>query len=191
MTKQSVQTFFCHSFVNIFMSKKLLIYGLAFGSAAAALSYIYMVNIAMSKQLWIHLISILGEFLLIPGTAILLFLKGMKREKPDEFYLGKAVFMGFILSVIIASSVSLFYSYIAQFRPEIVQGFIDIKIAQLRMNPAFGKLTAKEVEDNITAIRESYSTSGQFRYQLYLGAARGLFISAILAFVMKAKPARA
>jgi uncharacterized membrane protein len=172
------------------MSKKLLIYGLAFGSAAAALSYIYMVNIAGSKQLWLHLISIFGEFLIIPGVAIYMFLKSLKQSNPEEFLLGKSIFLGFILSVIIASSVSLFYSYMAQFNPELINGFIALKIEQLKQNTSVSKLTAKELEENITAIRESYSTAGQFRYQLYLGAARGLFLSAVIAYMMKAKSNR-
>lgn len=169
------------------MSKKLLIYGLAFGSAAAALSYIYMNYVAIRPEPWMHLVSILGEFLIIPGTAIYLFLRSMKQNDPAGFTLGKGIFLGFFLSVIIASSVSLFYSYMSQFNPEIINGFIDRKIAMLKSNPKFMALAADEIEKNIQAVRDSYSVGGQFKYQLYLGAARGLFLSAIIAFFLKAR----
>lgn len=169
------------------MSKKLLIYGLAFGSAAAALSYIYMNYVALSKEPWMHMVSILGEFLIIPGAAIFLFLRSMKQADPANFTLGKGIFLGFFLSVIIASSVSLFYSYMAQFSPELIEGFISRKIAMLRSNPKFMALSAEEIEKNIQAVRDSYSVSGQFKYQLYLGAARGLFLSAVIAFFLRAR----
>lgn len=172
------------------MSKKLLIYGLAFGSASAALSYIYMIYIALNPNIWVHLISVLGEFIIIPGTAIYLFLKAVKLNNPEEFLIGKAVFLGFFLSVIISSSVSLFFSYIAQFRPEIIQGFIDLKVNQLVKTDFFSKLAKKDQLDNINAVKESYSVGGQFKYQLYLGAARGLFLSAIIAFILRAKTKR-
>ncbi len=190
MTKQSVERFFCHSFVNIFMSKKLLIYGLAFGSAAAALSYIYMIKVAFRPDLWMHLTAIAGEFLIIPGLAIYLFLKALKNSKPEEFVMGRAIFLGFFLSIMISASVSLFYSYISQFRPDIILAFTELKIDQFKKSNFISKLNAKEIDENINAIRESYSVGGQFKYQLYLGAARGLFLSAIIAFILKAKTAK-
>jgi hypothetical protein len=172
------------------MSKKLLIYGLAFGSAAAALSYIYMIYVAFNPNLSIHLISVLGEFILIPGTAIFLFLRSTKQSNQDEFFIGRAIFLGFFLSLIISSSVSLFFSYIAQFRPEIINGFIDLKVNQLVKSKFFTTLSEKDRLDNINAVKDSYSVAGQFKYQLYLGAARGLFLSAIIAFILKAKTKR-
>jgi|GEM_PF-1818312 len=172
------------------MSKKLLIYGLAFGSASAALSYIYMLKVAFRPDLWMHLVAIAGEFIIIPGAAIFLFLKAVKQDNPEEFMIGRAVFLGFFLSLIISSSVSLLFSYIAQFRPEIINGFIDMKIGQFKSSKFISRLTPKEVEENIEAIRASYSVGGQFKYQLYLGAARGLFLSAITAFILKARTKR-
>ena len=172
------------------MSKKILIYGLAFGSAAAALSYIYMSYVAFNPNLSIHLISVLAEFIIIPGTAIFLFLRSMKQSKQDEFFIGRAIFFGFFLSLIISSSVSLFFSYIAQFRPEIINGFIDLKVNQLLKSDFFAKLSSKDQLDNINAVKDSYSVAGQFKYQLYLGAARGLFLSAIIAFILRAKTKR-
>lgn len=169
------------------MSKKLLIYGLAFGSATAALSYIYMISVAYSPDLWKHLIAVFGEFMIVPGVGIFLFLKALKKQSPEDFMLGRAVFLGFFLSLIIAASVSLLFSYVAQFKPEIVARFIDFKVGMLKKNPQFNTLKPKEIEDSIAAIRDSYSVRSQFIFQLFLGGARGLFLSAIFAYFMKAK----
>lgn len=187
MTKQSIHIFFCHSFVNIFMSKKLLVYGLAFGSATAALSYIYMVAVASCPNGWQHLIAVLGEFLLVPGLGIFLFLKAFKKESPDQFMLGRAVFLGFFLSIIIGASVSLLFSYISQFRPEIIARLIDIKTAQFKASKYFPTLSAKDVALKYQEIKDNYTVRSQFVYQLFLGGSRGLFLSAIFAYFMKAR----
>ncbi len=169
------------------MSKKLLIYGLAFGSAAAAMSYIYMMYVATSPDIKWHLISVLGEFVVIPFVAMALFLRTVKQESEETFLIGRVIFLGFFLSVMISASVSLFYSYIAQFNPEVVNQFIDLKMKQFHESKSIARLNAKEIAENEQAIRDSYSVSGQFKYQLYLGAARGLFFSAIIAFFLRAK----
>jgi hypothetical protein len=187
LTKQSIHIFFCHSFVNIFMSKKLLIYGLAFGSATAALSYIYMVAVASSPNGWQHLIAVLGEFLILPGTGIFLFLKSFKKQSPEQFMLGRAVFLGFFLSIIIGASVSLLYSYVSQFRPEIIAQLVDIKTNQFKTSKFFSTLSEKDVQLKYQEIKDNYTVRSQFIYQLFLGGSRGLFLSAIFAYFMKAR----
>ena len=187
MTKQSIHIFFCHSFVNIFMSKKLLIYGLAFGSATAALSYIYMVSVAMSPNAWQHIVAVLGEFLILPGVGIFLFLKSFKKQNPEEFMLGRAVFLGFFLSIIIGASVSLLFSYVSQFRPEIIARLVDLKTGQFKASKFYSQMPAADIQTKFQEIKDTYTVRSQFIYQLFLGGSRGLFLSAIFAYFMKAR----
>jgi tetrahydromethanopterin S-methyltransferase subunit B len=177
------------------MSKKLLIYGLAFGSASAALSYIYLTSAVYKQSGWIQLFSILSEFLLIPGIAIYLFLKAYKNENKEEFTMGKAVFMGFFLSIIISAAVSLIYSYIHQFKPEYVAQVIDYKTNAY----ANGKAALSIKDTSVTAYQkdvaaftkyhreEVYTMRSQFISNLFSGASRGLFLSALFAYLMRAK----
>ncbi len=169
------------------MSKKLLIYGLAFGSATAALSYIYMVSIATTNNIPQLVIAILSEAIVIPAIAIFLFLRSVKKEQPEQFMLGRAIFLGFFLSIIIGASVSLLYSYVAQFRPEVIGRMVDYKINQFKGAEVFKQFNAKEAADKIQEIRDSYSVTGQFVFQLFFAAARGLFLSAIIAFFMRGR----
>jgi len=187
LTKQSIHIFFCHSFVNIFMSKKLLIYGLAFGSATAALSYIYMVSVAMSPNAWQHIVAVLGEFLILPGVGIFLFLKSFKKQNPEEFMLGRAVFLGFFLSIIIGASVSLLFSYVSQFRPEIIARLVDLKTGQFKASKFYSQMPAADIQTKFQEIKDTYTVRSQFIYQLFLGGSRGLFLSAIFAYFMKAR----
>jgi uncharacterized membrane protein len=169
------------------MSKKLLIYGLAFGSATAALSYIYMVSVAMSPNAWQHIIAVLGEFLILPGVGIFLFLKAFKKQNPEEFMLGRAVFLGFFLSIIIGASVSLLFSYVSQFRPEIIARLVDLKTGQFKASKFYSQMPAADIQTKFQEIKETYTVRSQFVYQLFLGGSRGLFLSAIFAYFMKAR----
>jgi uncharacterized membrane protein len=191
--------FFCHSFVNIFiMSKKLLIYGLAFGSASAALSYIYLASALYKSPAWIQLISILGEFIVIPAVAIFLFLKSYKQDNSEEFTMGKAVFMSFFLSVIISAAVSLIYSYIHQFSPELIAQLIDYKVNLYANGSAIAKIKAtnaaeaqKDIANYAKYNRENvYTMRAQFVSQLFTGGSRGLFLGAIFAYLLRPKTVR-
>lgn len=179
--------FFCHSFVNIFMSKKLLIYGLAFGSATAALSYIYIVSIVYSPDLWKHLLEFFTELLVVPGIGMFLFIRSIKNTNPEEFIMGRVVFLGFLLSVIIGASVSLLYSYIHTFQPELIVRMVDLKINSFKSSKFFNNFTPKEVDEKIEEIRSIYNVRAVFVDQLFKGGARGLFLSAIFGYFMKAK----
>jgi hypothetical protein len=178
------------------MSKKLLIYGLAFGSASAALSYIYMTSAVYKQPGAVHLISILSEFLIIPGVAIFLFLKAFKKENSENFTIGKAVFMGFFLSVIISAAVSLIYSYVSQFKPAYIAQLIDYRTNSYANSEAALKIKAEkgavEYQKDVAKFTDYlktqvYTMRAQFISQLFTGASRGLFLSALFAYILRPK----
>jgi hypothetical protein len=169
------------------MSKKLLLYGLAFGSATAALSYIYLVDIVYMQNMTVHIISIFSEIILIPGLAIFFFLRAIKSSNPEQFMLGRAIFTGFFLSVIIGATVSLMFSYVVSFKPEIIARLVDYRIQGLKAALDNKTITAKDYENALGNVKNAYTTGSQFGLQLFIGASRGLFLSAIFAYFMKAR----
>jgi hypothetical protein len=169
------------------MNKKLLIYGIAFGSACAALSFLYFSTAAYKGSFGLQLFFILSELVIIPVTAIYLYFKALKKAVPEEFTMGRAVFQGFILSVIIGAAVSLLFSYLLQFRPELIAQILDFKFEKMNLQAKQLNKTPEEVSNMMKNIQYAYSSKGQFVNQLFLGASRGLFFSAIIAYLMKAK----
>src|SRR5690606_16578491 len=125
------------------MSKKLLIYGVAFGSASAALSYIYLVSAIYKGGVAAQLLSVLSELFVIPAIAIILLLKSIKTENPDTFTMGRAIFAGFLVSIMISATVSLLFSYVAQFKPEVISALMDYKEQLFRANETFKSLSPK------------------------------------------------
>jgi hypothetical protein len=101
--------------------------------------------------------------------------------------MGRAVFQGFILSVIIGAAVSLLFSYLLQFRPELIAQILDFKFEKMNIQAKQLNKTTEEVSNMMKNIQYAYSSKGQFVNQLFLGASRGLFFSAIIAYMMKAK----
>lgn len=181
------------------MSKKLLIYGLAFGSATAALTYIYLASAVYKGNPTVHILSVLAEAIVIPGIGIYMFLKSYSSENPELFTIGRGVFTGFFLSVIISAAVSLMYSYVCQYRPELIEQIIDYKKnlysngqAALELKAQKGEQAYREdINKYVNFLRtEVHSMQSNFRFQLYLGGARGLFLSAIFAYFMRARAAR-
>ncbi|MDP2174589.1 MAG: DUF4199 domain-containing protein [Bacteroidota bacterium] len=169
------------------MNKKLLLYGVAFGSACAALSFLYFSTAAYTKPMSLQLFFILSELIIIPVTAITLYFKSLKANLPEEFTMGRAVFHGFMLSVIISAAVSLLFSYLLQFRPELIAQILDFKFTKIKLQAVQLKKSQEEVNNMMANINYAYSSKGQFVNQLFLGASRGLFFSAIIAFIMKAR----
>lgn len=173
------------------MSKKILIYGLAFGSACAALNYIYTTSAIYKNSGIMNLIFVLGESLIIPAIGIYLFLKAFKQETPEMFTLGKAVFLGFFVSIMIGCTVSLLISYFMQFKPHLINDLINYKIEMAKADAIRLKKTPEELNNRIANIRFGYSGSQQFIFQLIMGGSRGLFFSSIFAYFMRPKENKA
>lgn len=169
------------------MSKKLLIYGLAFGSACAAISFVYFSAAVYKQSLFIQSIFIISEWLLLPIIAISLFFRSIKEMNPDSFTMGRAVFTGFLLSIIMSAAVSLVFTYILQFKPELIAQIIDFKNGLILIKAKKMNRTPEEIKNALDNIKFAYNSSAQFINQIFLGASRGLFFSAIIAYIMKAK----
>lgn len=169
------------------MSKKILIYGLAFGSLSAALSYIYFTSSVYKNGMGVNLFFMLSEFIIIPTIAIWLFLKSYKAERPDEFIMGRTIFLGFFISVMISATVSLLFSYLLHFKPFYVEQLIQYKIKLINESGIDLKKTPAEIKAAKENIEFSYTGKAQLTNQLFTGAARGLLVSAIISFLMKAK----
>ena len=169
------------------MSKKILIYGLAFGSASAALNYIYAATYIYKQGLSINLLMVSLEFLIIPFIGVFLFLKSFKSEQLEQFTFGKAVFMCFFVSVMIGATVSLASSYFANFDNSYLLAMINYKIDTAKAMALKLNKSAEELKNVIDNTNEAYSNSGIFRFQMVLATGRGLLFSAIISYLLKAK----
>ena len=165
------------------MSKKIFIYGLAFGSACAAINYLYAATYVYKQSLGYNAFFASLEFLILPFIGIFLFLKSFKAQMPEQFTFGKAVFMGFFVSVMIGATVSLACSYFINFNHFYLTQMIDYKIATHIKNLK----TKVEIDNAIKMIKDGYSGSGIFTSQMVLSSGRGLFFSAIIAYILKAR----
>ncbi len=169
------------------MSKKILIYGLAFGSACAALNYIYTTSSIYSGSSAVNLLFILGEFLLIPAVGIFLFIKSYRDSNPSQFTIGRAVFMGFFVSIMIGCAVSLLFSYFLTFKPQFITDLINYRVGLAKVSAVELKKTPLELQTAIDNINYVYNPTQQFVSQLFMGASRGLFFSAIFAYILRPK----
>lgn len=111
----------------------------------------------------------------------------MKTTHLNQFTIGRAIFLGFFLSIIMSSAVSLVFSYILQFQPELIASLIDFKTEMFKSQALKFKRSPSDLKGALERLNYSYSSKGQFISQLFFGASRGLFIGAIIAYLLKAK----
>ncbi|MDI1235009.1 MAG: DUF4199 family protein [bacterium] len=169
------------------MSKKILIYGLAFGSACAALEYLFYTNGIYKDMGLTRFLVMLSEYILIPVFGIFVFIKSYRDSNPEQFVLGKVVFMGFFVSIIIGSSISLLFSYLVQFKPFYINDAIAFYENQFKASKAGLKRTPEEMKTALENIKYNFSASQQFIFHLFLGGSRGLFFSAIFGYFLRPK----
>lgn len=169
------------------MSKKILIYGLAFGSACAAMSYLYYTTAIYKESFSVFIIYSLLESILLPALGIYMFVKAYRDTDPAKFTIGRSVFMGFMVSIIIGCSVSLLFSYLLKYKPYLINDMIDFRINGVKKAAVTMKKTPEELKNAIDNIKYSGNPTQQFLTQLFLGGSRGLFFSAIFAYFMQPK----
>jgi hypothetical protein len=169
------------------MSKKILIYGLAFGSACAALNYIYTTSAIYKSSGLSNVIFVLSEFMIVPAIGIFLFIKAYRDANPEQFTLGRAVFMGFFVSIMIGCSVSLLFSYFLTFKPQFITDLIDYRINLAKIDAVKLHKTPVQLNTAIENIKYAYNPTQQFVSNIFMGASRGLFFSAIFGYFLRPK----
>ncbi|MBC7426353.1 MAG: hypothetical protein H7321_07440 [Bacteroidia bacterium] len=179
------------------MSKKLFIYGLAFASAAAAFTYLYYAN-AVYQDLTKNGIFLLCKEFVLPSIAIVLFLISMKKDlllKPENtdkvavsgaasFNIGKAIFSGFMLSIIISCGTSFMYLYLLKYQPHLILLAKENTLAMLESK----KSAFPNFEETRKYYQNDFFTNGnQLRVNIFTASSVGLFVSAITAYIIRPK----
>jgi hypothetical protein len=64
---------------------------------------------------------------------------------------------------------------------------VDLKTGQFKASKFYSQMPAADIQTKFQEIKDTYTVRSQFIYQLFLGGSRGLFLSAIFAYFMKAR----
>lgn len=149
------------------MLKKVLLYGLAFGSASAALLLIQYFNGLYRDRSLASALPVLGS-IIISVLAVVMVIRALRRENPGTLVMGKALFAGLLTSALIASVTVLAYEYLLENQPAIMNDYRNLLIQRVK---AAGKDAAGFDVD-------AYMSFGSFmRWQYSMNLSIGMLVA--------------
>jgi hypothetical protein len=109
------------------MSKKIILFGTAFGSLAAASMFVYF-----SKELYLSDSSFGQGFfpiMLILSTivGVVLCITSINRDSENTAVLPALIFSGIITGIIICLIVSVLHSFLLSVHPELIENYVAFK----------------------------------------------------------------
>ncbi|MBL7810938.1 MAG: hypothetical protein JNL57_01830 [Bacteroidetes bacterium] len=114
------------------MLKKVAIFGLSMGSAATAMHLIYFFNRLYDQQSWAAVLPLLGN-MVFSGLAVFLFIKSLVRDSETPPNMGKTLFGGLLTALLVALCTVGGLQYVLKNRPEIIQDFKTVTMANQKM----------------------------------------------------------
>lgn len=124
------------------MIKRALVYGLAFGSAAAALVLIQYYNGLYKERSIVSALPVLGSVVLV-GLGVLLFIRSLVRQTEKPVNMGTALFGSLLVGLVMAICTIAAYQHVYNNRKDIITDFVS------------SNLKAVERTQEITNIKDS------------------------------------
>lgn len=146
------------------MFKKVLIFGIAFGSACAALMIIYYINSLYLLSGFKGLITPIGQAILVV-LAILLCIRSIKREYADKVTLGHVLLSGLFITLITAGVTVIGYSWLASSFPQSVEAYKQFLIS------------SRNIKGDVSALT-SVGTVAKIQFGMYMSI--GMVVSCII-----------
>lgn len=113
------------------MLKKVLLYGLSFGSASAALLLIQYFNGLYRERSLATALPVLGS-VAISILSVVLVIRSLRRENPGGLVMGKALFAGLLTSALLASVTVLAYDYLLKNQPAIIEDYRKLLVERVK-----------------------------------------------------------
>jgi len=151
------------------MLKKFLLYGLAFGSASAALLLIQYFNGVYRERSLASALPLLGS-VAVNVLAVSLVIRSLRRESPATLVMGKALFAGLLTSALMASVTVLAYEYLLENQPAIMNDYRNLLMQRVK---AAGKEAAEFDVDAFISLGVFMKT------QYYINLSIGMLVASV------------
>lgn len=162
------------------MSKKVMLYGTAFGSLAAAAFFVYY-----SKQLYLsdNAIGVLLPHLALLITAIMgviMCVRSINKDSKNTATLSQLILSGLITGTIICLIVTIIHAYVLKAHPSMMAQFMDFMATTKRAQGTKLNIAPEEIEIQITAMKDQYTSVFRFFILQYSFVASISLLSAAL-----------
>lgn len=123
------------------MFKKVLLFGISFGSACAALMIVYYLNSLYMQNGFQAFIAPIGQAALVV-LAILLCIRSIKREYTDKVTLGHVLLSGIFITLITAGVTVLGYAWLSSSYPHSIEAYKQYLISSRQIKGDVQQLTS-------------------------------------------------
>jgi hypothetical protein len=173
------------------MFKKVALYGLAFGSASAAMVLIQFINGLYRERTLLSAIPVIAN-IAIPGFGVFLFIRSlsvMKTAKPIN--MGKALFGALLVCILVAVCNIAAYQHVMFNRTDVIQDLrkLNYTMMEKKFNSDTTLVPEKKAEELALAkenFEENISTGSFGRTQFMMCLSTGMVV-ALLTFLRNSR----
>ncbi|MBS3913240.1 MAG: DUF4199 family protein [Bacteroidetes bacterium] len=170
------------------MFKKVALYGIAFGSASAAMVFIQYVNgLYKLERSFITALPVIANIVL-PAIGVFLFIKSISRMKTTKpINLGKALFGSLLVCVLVAACNIAVYNHLMFNRKDVIRDYRAVNYRSIENYYTKDTTIAEEEKtEKIEAAKENFeeniSTGSWGRTQFMMCLSTGMVV-ALLTFM--------
>jgi len=166
------------------MIKKIVMYGLAFGSLSAAMLYIQFANGLYRERTFLSALPVIANIVL-PGIGVFLFIKSLSNMRTDKpINMGRALFGSLLVCLVVAICNIGVYQHVMFNRKDIVQDVRNLNYSMIESNlNQDTTLTAANKTEKITTAKNNFdlniSVSSFGRTQFMMCLSTGMVVALI------------
>ena len=171
------------------MTRKILLYGFAFGSLMFLTTYIYFENKLYTELTQDFLIGKIVP-IIIQMIGVGLVIASIKKSEGGYITMGRAGFTGLICSIVMGIVSSFFYYIYVNQKPEMLE---SAKSSYQERSKAFyeknkEQITEEELEEKLTALDFYYTAPQQTKLDLYRVLGVGLLAAGSFGLMLQKNP---
>ncbi len=176
------------------MSKRILFYGIAFGSLLALTTFIYFENKLFNDFLQDTIISKIVP-IIIQIIGVGLCIAAIKKAENGYITLGRAGFAGLMVSLVMGIMSSFFYFTYTKSKPNVLvemkQSYLDRTMEFFNKPENKKQISEKDLKDKLKAYDYYMTSNQQMKLEMFKTMSVGLFIAGAFAFMLKRDPPNA
>ena len=166
------------------MSKKIILFGVAFGSLAAAAFFVYY-----SKQLYLSeqiVGKLFKELALLVTTivGVILCVININRSSENKATLSQLILSGLMTGTVICFVVTIMHSYLLKAEPQMINGYLDF-MSELKKEQGIKLgIEMEEIKSQLQGMRDQFTSV--FRYfflQYSFVASISLLCAALVGYI--------
>jgi uncharacterized membrane protein len=167
------------------MSKKIIIYGIAFGSAAGASLFLYLSKALYASGTFVGMVFsplVFGICVIVASGMLVLSINKSAEKKPS---IAQLAFLGLILGTVITLVVTVIHKYVVTAYPGMVNNYLDYMSGKFQEGGNIREMPQAEIDQQIEGFRGKFVSSlDYFLSSFSISSSLALLTSALTGYFL-------